>query len=113
LPRSRLRGWLPTPVVTATPIICPYFEKLEEAVLSAGSELLPVYLQCTVAALENRVANDSRVTMGKLQSIEGLHQALNQWHHIAVPRDECLTIVTEGKTPAECADEIIFSCSLR
>ncbi len=85
----------------------PFYEQIEDVVLSAGSELLPVYLQCNVAELEKRVANDSRVAMGKLQSVEGLHQALTQWHHIAVPRERCLTVVTGGKTAAECADEII------
>lgn len=90
----------------------PFFEKLEQIVLSTGSELLPVYLQCAVAELEKRVANDSRVQMGKIQSTEGLHQALNQWNHVAVPRNACLTVITEGKTAAECADEIMLFFSL-
>ena len=90
----------------------PFFEKLEQVVLSAGSELLPVYLQCAVAELERRVTNPSRIQMGKIQSTERLQQALNQWDHSAVPRETCLTVVTGGKTPAECADEIIRSFSL-
>ncbi|MFN8495781.1 MAG: hypothetical protein U0350_49775 [Caldilineaceae bacterium] len=84
-----------------------FFEKLEHAVLVNRSVLLPVYLQCDVAELEKRVANDVRVQMGKIHSVEGLHKALNQWNCIAVPRAECLTIATAGKTPVECADEII------
>ena len=84
-----------------------FFEELKHAVLSNGSALLPVYLQCEVSELETRVSNDSRVRMGKIRSAEGLHKALNQWNCIAVPRDECLTVSTAGKTPAECADEII------
>jgi adenylylsulfate kinase-like enzyme len=91
----------------------PFYEQIEDVVLAAGSDLLPVYLQCTMAELENQVANDSRGEMGKLQNVAGLHQALKQWHHIAVPRDECLTVVTAGKTAAECADEIILAFSLR
>lgn len=90
----------------------PFFEKIEDAVLSAGSELLPVYLQCDVTELEKRVSNDSRLQMGKIQSAEGLYQALNQWNNVAVPRGTCLTISTEGKSPAECADEIIALCDL-
>ncbi len=84
-----------------------FLEQIEEAVLAAGSELLPVYLQCPVAELEKRVANESRVQKGKLQSAEGLQQALKQGNHVAVPRTECRTVVTEGKTAAECASEII------
>lgn len=84
-----------------------FFEKLEHAVLSNGAALLPVYLQCDVSELETRVANESRVRMGKIRSVEGLHQALDRWNCIAVPRANCQTVSTGGKTPAECADEII------
>lgn len=89
-----------------------FFERLEQAVLAHGSTLLPVYLQCDVAELEKRVTNDGRVQMGKIRSVEGLHKALDQWNCIVVPRAECLTISTAGKTPAECADEIIRFFSL-
>lgn len=85
----------------------PFLEQIEQAVQSAGSELLPVYLQCDVATLETRVTNESRGQMDKLQSIEGLHQALEQWNHVAIPRDTCLTIMTKDKSPTECANEII------
>lgn len=91
----------------------PFFEQIEDAVFAAGSELLPVYLQCPVAELESRVANESRVQMGKLQSAEGLQQALSQWNTVAVPRETCVTVVTAGKTPAECADEIMTLHNLR
>ena len=84
-----------------------FLEQIEQVVVSAGSVLLPVYLQCDVAELENRVAHHSRVQMGKLHNTEGLHQALKQWNHVAVPRADCLTIVTGGKTATECANEII------
>ncbi|MCX6048783.1 MAG: hypothetical protein NT075_27090 [Chloroflexi bacterium] len=84
-----------------------FFERIEHAVLSNGSVLLPVYLQCDVSELEKRVSNNSRVQMGKIRSTEGLHKVLNQWNCLAVPRDDCLTVSTAGKAPAECADEII------
>ncbi len=89
-----------------------FFETLEQAVLANGSTLLPVYLQCNVAELEKRVTDAGRVQMGKIRSVEGLHKALDQWNCIAVPRAECLTVATAGKTPAECADEIIAFHSL-
>lgn len=85
----------------------PFLEQIEHAVQAAGSELLPVYLQCDIATLETRVANESRVQMDKLQSVEGLHHALTQWNHIAIPRDTCLTISTVGKSPIDCAGELI------
>ena len=85
----------------------PFFEQIEQVILSLGSVLLPVYLQCNVAELERRVANPSRIEMGKIQSTERLQQALHQWNNVAVPRATCVTVVTAGKTPAECAEEII------
>lgn len=91
----------------------PFLEQIEDAVLAAGSELLPVYLQCDVAELERRVSNASRVQMDKIQSVDGLYQALDQWNHVAISRDNCFTLSTEGRSPAECADEIIAYHTLR
>lgn len=100
-------GWLTYTSCYDHPRDLGFFEELEHAVLSNGSALLSVYLRCDIAELEKRVSNDSRTQMGKIRSAEGLHNVLTKWNCIAVPRDACLTVSTQGKTPAECADEII------
>ena len=84
-----------------------FLEEIEEALRSSGAELLPVYLQCEVSELERRVMDATRIGMGKVRSVEGLHKTLACWKFVAVPRSNCVTVRTDGKTPAECAEEII------
>ncbi len=64
-------------------------------------------LRCDVSELEKRVLSDSRIRMGKVRSVEGLHKNLERWNCAAVPRDNCVTVITDGKTASECAEEII------
>lgn len=84
-----------------------FFVEIEETMYRWGSELLPVYLRCDVSELEKRVLSDSRIRMGKVRSVEGLHKNLERWNCAAVPRDNCVTVITDGKTASECAEEII------
>ena len=84
-----------------------FFEEVEETMQSLGAELLPVYLRCEVSELEKRVLGGSRISMGKVRSVEGLHKNLARWNCVAVPRDNCATVITDNKTPSECAEEII------
>jgi chloramphenicol 3-O-phosphotransferase len=84
-----------------------FFEEIEETMHSSGAELLPVYLRCEVSELEKRVMSDSRKSMRKVRSMEGLHKNLDRWNCVAVPRNNCVTVTTDEKTPSECAREII------
>jgi adenylylsulfate kinase-like enzyme len=94
------------------PADLPAFEELERSVRAGGGVLRPVYLQCSIAELERRVGAASRGLLGKVQTIAGLHGLLRQWNCVAVPRDTCLTIDTDARTPASCADEIIRALGL-
>ena len=60
-----------------------------------------------VAELEKRVTQASRARMGKLRSVEGLRSSLSGWNCVALPRDDCVTIVTDAKSPKQCARELI------
>jgi hypothetical protein len=42
----------------------------------------------------------------------GLHGQLRRWNCVAVPRDTCITIVTDDRTPSSCAEEIIEALDL-
>lgn len=84
-----------------------FFELIEKMVLQAGGEVFPVYLSCEVEELERRVGNLSRIEMGKLTTIEGLKKSLTNWNCIAVPRNNCLVIFTDKKTPLQCCQEIV------
>ena len=88
------------------------FEELERIVNDGGGATRPVYLQCSIAELEQRVAAPSRVQLGKVRSVAGLHAQLRRWNCVAVPRADCITIVTDARTPSNCAEEIIEALDL-
>ena len=90
----------------AHPADLGFFEEIEGIVHGSGGTVVPVYLQAEVAELERRVTDPSRAEMGKVRSVEGLHRQLRRWSCVPVPRDGCVTIVTDGKTAAQCAREI-------
>lgn len=84
-----------------------FFEEIEETMHSSGSELIPVYLKCEVSELEKRVLGDLRIKMRKISTVEGLCKRLEKWNCVAVPRNNCVTVITDGRTHKECAEEII------
>lgn len=91
----------------------PLVEELKSIVNSADGTFVPIYLQCDLAELEKRVGNQSRIKMGKIRSIEGLHKNLKNWNCSPIPGEACKTIVTAGKSPSECAEEIIDLLQLK
>lgn len=84
-----------------------FFEAIEQIVVNNGGEVVPVYLSCDAKELENRVLGDSRKEMGKIRSVDGLRKQLAQWNCIAIPRANCLTVDTNGKTSEASALEIV------
>lgn len=84
-----------------------FFEQIEEIFTQSGGEVVPVYLSCRIEELERRVSDSSRVELGKIRTVESLHKNLSKWNCTAVPRDNCVNIITDNKTPAQCAREII------
>jgi adenylylsulfate kinase-like enzyme len=89
------------------------FEEIERIVQQGGGTLSPIYLQCSMAELERRVTAPSRVAIGKVRSVMGLHAQLRRWNCVAVPRNNCITIVTDSREPSECAEQIIDALGLR
>lgn len=89
------------------PADLPFLEDMERVVGSAGGVIHPVHLQCSIAELERRIANPDRVASRKLRSVDGLQRELARWNWVAVPRAACITIVTDGRTPSACADEVL------
>ncbi|HYH81309.1 MAG TPA: hypothetical protein VEX86_16010 [Longimicrobium sp.] len=89
------------------PVDLGFYEEIEAILAASGGAVIPVYLQCDVAELERRVTGESRVAMGKVRTVEGLHAQLCRWNCVAIPRDGTLRVVTDGKTAPQCAEEII------
>lgn len=88
------------------PIDLPFYEKVEEIASKYNGLIRPFFLSCSTEELEGRVSNPTRVEMGKLVTISGLRGNLRDWNCIPVPRNNCITIVTENSTPASCAESI-------
>lgn len=100
---------VPSLVITSCydhPIDLPFYEEIEVLAKKYGGTVRPFFLSCSTEELESRVANPTRAEMGKLVSISGLRDNLRDWNCIPVPRGNCITLVTEGKTPAQCAEII-------
>jgi hypothetical protein len=89
------------------PTDLPFFERIEGVIAASGGTIQPVYLQSSVPELERRIANPDRVALRKLRSVEGFRRELARWNWVAVPRPNCITIVTDDRTPSECADAIL------
>ena len=90
-----------------------FFEQVERIFSQAGGEVIPVYLSCELDELERRVSDPSRAKLGKIRTVESLHKNLGKWNCIAVPTDNCVTLNTGRKTPAQCAQELIDLLELR
>lgn len=82
-------------------------QPVEEILAKYKGEFLPVYLQCDVRELERRVTQPKRKEMRKVSTVAGLHKHLNRWNCVAMPRGNCITIVTDGKTAVQSAQEIV------
>ena len=89
-----------------------FIKNVEDVLTKAGAELLPVYLKCSPSELERRISLPSRIEMGKIRSIEGLHKHLDKWNCIAIPHDNCITVATENKEVTACVEEIIDGLGL-
>lgn len=86
---------------------------LERVVEAEGGEFCPVFLACGVDELRCRIGNVTRVSMNKLNTISGLEDFLARWNCVALERPNCITVRTENRSAADCAEEIALCLSLR
>ncbi len=84
-----------------------FFEQIERIAYAEHAALIPVYLQCSVEELERRVSAPSRHEMRKLTSVTGLHKTLSRWNCVAIPRDNCVVVRTDERSPSQCTKDII------
>jgi hypothetical protein len=71
------------------------FEQFEAIVLRHGGELLPVFLQCSIAEIVRRIGNADRVSWGKMASEQSVRDFVAQHRICAVPRATCLVLDSE------------------
>lgn len=79
---------------------------LEEEVTSRGGHFVPVFLECGLEELRRRVTDPGREDMRKLHTVEGLDEFMDAWNLVALDRPNTIVVETEGRSAAECADEI-------
>lgn len=84
----------------------PQFERLQAIVSTRRGRLMPVYLFCDAATLNERVSNSDRAERRKLTSPEGLAAFMGKWNIVPVPHADCLSIDTSQRPAAESAQMI-------
>ena len=82
-------------------------EAIERLVSESGGEFIPVFLKCDMEELRRRVSNPGRSEMKKINSVEGLERYMSEWDHIPFSSPNSLTVVTQGRSAGDCAEEII------
>ena len=84
-----------------------FYEEIEACIYSENSEIIPIFLKCPLDELNRRVEDSLREELGKVSNPADLHKRLRDWNCIPIPRENCITLVTDKKTPNQCALEII------
>lgn len=84
-----------------------FYQEIETSILAEGSEVVPVFLKCRREELDRRVGASLRKKMGKVSEVESLQKRLEKWNCIPIPGENCITLITDKKTPIQCAQEIV------
>ena len=90
----------------------PLVEDFERVLARHGGHLLPVFLSCSRATLEERVGSADRVERQKVASKEGLDRCLSRWNLVPVPRANCLIVDTDTASPVDAARTIVLHFDL-
>jgi hypothetical protein len=83
-----------------------HFERLQAIVSAYHGRLMPVFLFCDSATLNERVGNSDRAERRKLTSREGLAAFMEQWNIVPVTHPDCLKIDTSLQPASESAQSI-------
>lgn len=87
----------------------------KEIVNSGGGRVLPVFLNCDVASLENRIGAVHRQEMEKLTDVDRLREILSFKNYAAIPDEACIEIDSANTSAKDNALRIVseFKLSLR
>lgn len=89
-----------------------YFLKIKSIAADRSGRVLPVYLNCDIMNLENRVTNDHRRKMEKLCNVEQLRKIMSTKNYAAIPDKMCIEINSAANTAEFNAKAIVKSFSL-
>ena len=76
------------------------FVKIKSIATAANGRVLPVFLNCDIAYLENRVANAHRREMDKLNNVDQLRKVMSDKNYVAIPDKLCISL-NSGTTAAK------------
>jgi hypothetical protein len=93
--------------VYVEPYDVPTFERFELIVQRHGGQLLPVFLQCSIAEVARRVSNVDRVERKKMASEQSARDFMARHRVVAVPRPTCLVLDSEADAAVANAERII------
>lgn len=79
-----------------------------EAILSRFNAIMcPVFLHCSHEEMRCRVGRPDRNRRGKIASVSGLEQFLEQYNCVPVPHADCIQINAETHSAKEAAADIV------
>ncbi|MEM7363475.1 MAG: hypothetical protein AAF525_05590 [Pseudomonadota bacterium] len=90
----------------------PLLDDLLATVAPYDTEVHFVFVHCSQAELERRVANEDRVKADKAHTIEALHRQQRGKNHVEIPNSQSLVIDSTEMPPGEAADIIIKTLKL-
>lgn len=89
-----------------------FFLKIKSAAIAAKGRVLPVFLHCDIACLEDRIGNNHRREMKKLSDVTRLRQIMATKNYCAIPDELCIEINTSVESARSNAQRILSEFNL-
>jgi hypothetical protein len=103
---QRLPLLLMTSVYT-DPADLPTFEQFEAVIQQHGGQLFPVFLQCSVDEIIQRIGNKDRAVRNKMTSEKSVCDFIDKHRIVPAPRSNCLVLNSQTTSAEENANQII------
>ncbi len=89
-----------------------FLNRINAIATEHNGRILPVYLDCPAASLEQRVANPERIKMKKLSTVAGLQECLSNKSYGPIPYENCITLNSAVNTAVFNAQKIVEQFNL-
>ena len=90
-----------------------FFLEIKSIAASAQGRVLPVYLNCELTCLEDRVGNAHRHQMDKLCDVERLRELMSFKNYRPIPDELCIEIDSGSHSAKFNAQQIVRQLNLR
>lgn len=89
-----------------------FFLKIKSIAIAANGRVLPVFLNCDIACLEDRVGNAHRREMKKLSDVKRLREIMAKNNYCAIPDELCIEINSDANSAISNAQRILREFNL-